>query len=121
MFTITQKAADVFQSSFTEMGDESLYLRVAARLLPETGMQYNMGFDQKKEGDTDFEDHGIKFIVDTSSQVLVTGMMVDFGEHDGQEQLIFANPNDVEQKNPDSCGTTPSSSSCGTGGCGSCS
>lgn len=111
MFMITEKAAAQFSAALADMNEEGLALRLFARRA-EKGMAYNMGFDQPKDGDIRYLISGIDVVVDAETDEHVTNMMIDFGDHDGQDQFIFANPQDVD---PETCGSTQGADSCGTG------
>ena len=104
MFEITDSAAKQFQASAKTLGDDSLSLRVTAKKSPVSGMVYNLGFDQTKNGDTFCEINGIKVVIDESSVKNVEAMVIDFREYEGQEQFVFINPNDKKE----SCETSPS-------------
>ncbi|MDT8447717.1 MAG: iron-sulfur cluster biosynthesis family protein [bacterium] len=115
MFTITEKAAAKFNESLQQIGEEGLILRLSARRHPDHGIVYNMGFDRLNIEEETLEVAGIKVCCDEESQSNTNGMVIDFGEHEGIEQFIFMNPNDGDQADPESCGSTAGSSSCGTG------
>ena len=117
MFMITEKAAEKFQESLSQIGDTGLFLRVAARYHSEQGMVYNMGFDRPQQEDITYQISGLEVCLDAETDTNITGMMIDFGEHEGVEQFIFLNPQDAEKNNPDTCGTTKGSAGCGSGGC----
>ncbi|OGG94091.1 MAG: hypothetical protein A2527_09585 [Candidatus Lambdaproteobacteria bacterium RIFOXYD2_FULL_50_16] len=111
MFVITQRAAEQFLAALQEMPEEGLALRIFARRA-EKGMAYNMGFDKAQAGDLEYQISGINVVVDPETDHNVTDMMIDFGQLDGAEQFIFANPQDQD---PETCGSTAGSSSCGSG------
>jgi len=105
MFEITDSAAKQFQASANSIGDNNLSLRVSARKSGlNAEMQYNLGFDNIKDGDESFSVNGVNVIVDPDSQENVKAMIIDFREFEGQEQFVFINPNDKK----DSCETSPS-------------
>jgi len=113
MFVITEKAATQFLNAKQEIPEEGIALRLFARR-QENGMAYNMGFDTPKEEDISYNIAGVPVVVDQETDKNVAGMMIDFGEHEGAEQFIFANPQD---KDPETCGSTKGDDACGTGGC----
>ena len=47
----------------------------------------------EREGDTVFEQDGVKIYVDAKSPALVDGTVIDFGKHGLSETFTFSNPN----------------------------
>ncbi|WP_286068983.1 iron-sulfur cluster assembly accessory protein [Stenotrophomonas sp. 57] len=47
----------------------------------------------EREGDTVFEQDGVKIYVDAKSLSLVDGTVIDFGKHGLSETFTFSNPN----------------------------
>ena len=47
----------------------------------------------EREGDTVFEQDGVKIYVDAKSLALVDGTVIDFGKHGLSETFTFSNPN----------------------------
>ena len=47
----------------------------------------------EREGDTVFEQEGVKIYVDAKSLTLVDGTVIDFGKHGLSETFTFSNPN----------------------------
>lgn len=47
----------------------------------------------EREGDTVFEQDGVKIYVDAKSLALVDGTVIDFGKHSLSETFTFSNPN----------------------------
>lgn len=75
-------------------------LRLGVRTSGCSGMAYVIEFaDVIDEGDTVFEDNGVKLIVDAKSMVYLDGTEVDFGREGLNEGFQFKNPNAK-----DSCG-----------------
>lgn len=114
MFSITEKAAAKFIESKQQIGEDGLMLRLSARRHPDHGIVYNMGFDRPNHGEEPLEVTGIQVLCDPDTQENTKEMVIDFGEHEGVEQFLFLNPNDV-QGDPETCGTAPGSDSCGSG------
>ena len=71
-------------------------LRVAAKRTPDGAIQYAMGFDEIKEIDTCSYQHGVEILVSPTSADLLSGVVLDYTQIDGEEkmQFIFFNPND---------------------------
>ena len=104
MFEITDSAAKQFQASARTIGDNNLSLRITARKSPlGAEMQYNLGFDNPKDGDESFTVNGVDVIVDSASVENVKAMIIDFRDYEGLEQFVFVNPNDKK----DACETSP--------------
>jgi iron-sulfur cluster assembly protein len=86
---VTYRAKGVF---FTEKGAEKVQeflagqqadvsaagLRVGVRGGGCSGFQYQLAFDQKRDGDLVFEDHGLKILVDEQSLPYVHGSSIDY-------------------------------------------
>src|SRR2546421_206461 len=66
MITLTEKGAEKVREFLASQGaqTEAAGLRVGVRGGGCSGFQYALAFDQHREGDTTFEDHGIKLLVD---------------------------------------------------------
>ena len=61
-----------------ESAAETAGLRVGVRGGGCSGFQYALAFDVQRDGDTVFESHGIKLLVDNQSLPYVTGAEVDY-------------------------------------------
>ena len=57
---------------------ETVGLRVGVRGGGCSGFQYQLAFDEQRDGDTVFESHGIKLLVDGASLDYVKGAEVDY-------------------------------------------
>ena len=73
-------------------------MRISARFRPEYGVAYKMGFDEKYATDVTREINNIKVIYDRESEKWINGMIIDYRELDGEMQIVFENPNDVDRK-----------------------
>jgi len=80
MITLTEKGAEKVQEFLASQGDQptAAGLRVGVRGGGCSGFQYALSFDQKRDGDTLFEDHGITLLVDNASLPYVGGSVIDF-------------------------------------------
>ena len=58
-----------------------------------SGMQYGMVFDEKREGDLTFEQHGIDVLIDSFSAQYLRGTVVDFSEALTGGGFKISNPN----------------------------
>jgi iron-sulfur cluster assembly protein len=100
VITLTDKAAEKVKEFMAHPnGDAEAQaeqgLRVAIRGGGCSGFQYALAFDQRRENDQVFEQHGIKLLVDDESLSFVNGSEVDYV--DGLQGAGFAvnNPNVV--------------------------
>lgn len=57
------------------------------------GMNYVLGFDQKKEGDQEFLIEGIKVYMHKAHQMYLLGMQVDWKDGLNSRGFTFSNPN----------------------------
>ena len=80
MITITDKGAEKVREFLTAQGAdiESAGLRVGVRGGGCSGFQYNLAFDQQRDDDAVFEDHGLKLLVDRPSLPYVSGSIIDY-------------------------------------------
>lgn len=81
MITLTETAAKKVKDIFT--GDPSLAgksLRVVVEKGGCSSYQYGFTFDDKKEGDTELDQAGVKLLVDPQTAGLLTGSVVDYKE-----------------------------------------
>lgn len=100
MITLTEQAASKVKEMMAEEGVESLYLRVGVQPGGCSGFSYGMGFtDEKEVDDTEFQQHGIKILVDETSQSLLKGTTIDYKESMMGGGFSIDNPNAVS-----SCG-----------------
>lgn len=58
-----------------------------------SGMNYVLGFDQKKEGDTEYDIDGIKVFMHKAHGLYLAGMEVDFQNGLNARGFVFNNPN----------------------------
>ena len=80
MITLTEKAAEkVHEFMSAQQGAaETAGLRVGVRGGGCSGFQYLLAFDEQRDGDTIFEDQGIRLLVDDPSIAYVRGSIVDY-------------------------------------------
>jgi iron-sulfur cluster assembly protein len=97
MITITDKGAEKvheFLSSQTaEVGVAGL--RVGVRGGGCSGFQYQLAFDEQRDGDVVFESHGLKLLVDGESLQFVRGSEIDYEESLQGAGFKVNNPNVV--------------------------
>jgi iron-sulfur cluster assembly protein len=97
MITLTDKGAEKVREflSAQNTADTTAGLRVGVRGGGCSGFQYALAFDEQHDGDTVFEDKGIRLLVDNPSLPYVRGSVIDFV--DGLQGAGFKveNPNVV--------------------------
>jgi iron-sulfur cluster assembly protein len=97
MITITDKGAEKVQEFLTSQGTDvsSAGLRVGVRGGGCSGFQYNLAFDEQRDGDAVFEDHGLKLLVDRASLPYVSGSIIDYVDSLQGAGFQVNNPNVV--------------------------
>lgn len=68
-------------------------LRIGVRGGGCSGFSYIMGFDEKKENDTEYEISGVKVIIDKTHAIYLLGMEIDFENDLNNRGFSFNNPN----------------------------
>ena len=99
MITITQAAAERIRQSAAESGVETPVLRIAAQVAADGTLDFGMGFDQARPGDTTVEVDGVHVVVAERSRELVEGTRIDFVEMEpGDYRFIFAPAGEADAK-----------------------
>ena len=94
MITLTETAADRVGKVLANRG-KGLGLRLGVKTTGCSGMGYIMEFvDELQDGDTVFESHGVKVIVDPKALVYLDGTEVDYTREGLNEGFKFGNPNE---------------------------
>ena len=97
MITLTDKGAEKVREflSAQNTAESTAGLRVGVRGGGCSGFQYALAFDEQRDGDTVFQDKGIRLLVDNPSLPYVRGSVIDFV--DGLQGAGFKveNPNVV--------------------------
>jgi iron-sulfur cluster assembly protein len=80
LIIFTDKGAEKVQEFLDSQGGalETSGLRVGVRGGGCSGFQYALAFDTERDGDTVFEDHGLRILVDGPSLPYVKGAVVDY-------------------------------------------
>ena len=79
MITLTPTAADKLGGIMDEKGVKTSHaLRIFVKGGGCGGMQYGMTFDQLREGDEQYEMHGLRIIVDPTSLFYIDGASIDY-------------------------------------------
>jgi len=58
-----------------------------------SGMNYVLGFDQEKEGDSEYDIDGIRVFMHKAHGLYLAGMQVDFQDGLNARGFVFNNPN----------------------------
>ena len=97
MLTITDAAARQIETAAQQSGVENPVLRIAAKRMPDGGIDHTMGFDQATDKDTALTIAGVGVAISPDSKVLVQGLTLDYVElKPGEFHFIFSNPNDPQ-------------------------
>jgi iron-sulfur cluster assembly protein len=92
MLTITEEAALQIRRAAEGEGDEAT-LRIAARRVEDGSIDYGLGFDRTRPGDTRVPFQGVVVVVAPDSRELLEGTAIDFVEMaPGDYRFIFAAP-----------------------------
>ena len=97
MITISDKGAEKVREFLDSQGADvaTAGLRVGVRGGGCSGFQYNLAFDEQRDGDTVFEDHGLKLLVDRASLPYVAGSIIDYVDSMQGAGFQVNNPNVV--------------------------
>lgn len=95
MITITDKAKARIEHIRKESDyGNGYFLRVGVESGGCSGLSYKLDFDnQVKEGDQEFEDKGIRIVMDIKSFLYLSGTELDFSEGLNGKGFSFNNPN----------------------------
>ncbi len=95
MITFTEKGAEKVREFLDgqTVETETAGLRVGVRGGGCSGFQYALAFDNLRDGDEIFEDHGLKILVDRPSLPYVRGAVVDYVESLQGAGFKVDNPN----------------------------
>jgi iron-sulfur cluster assembly accessory protein len=97
MITLSDKGAEKVREFLASQGAEASAagLRVGVRGGGCSGFQYNLAFDNERDGDAVFEDRGIKLLVDRPSLPYVAGSIIDYVDSLQGAGFQVNNPNVV--------------------------
>ncbi len=73
--------------------DASQSLRIGVKGGGCSGLSYVLGFDAKKENDTEYEYEGISFIMEKAHEIYLYGMEIDWQGGLNSRGFTFRNPN----------------------------
>jgi iron-sulfur cluster assembly protein len=94
---LTEKGAEKVREYLSSQGlaEEAAGLRVGVRGGGCSGFQYQLAFDELRDGDAVFEDHGLRLLVDNQSLPYVDGSTVDYVDSMQGAGFQVNNPNVV--------------------------
>jgi iron-sulfur cluster assembly protein len=97
MITLSDKGAEKVHEFLASQPQEAAIagLRVGVRGGGCSGFQYQLAFDEQRDGDVVFESHGLKLLVDRESMPYVSGSTVDYEESLQGAGFKVSNPNVV--------------------------
>src|SRR4051812_19260747 len=95
VITFTEKGAEKVQEFLASQSADvqTSGLRVGVRGGGCSGFQYALAFDQERDGDEVFVDHGLRILVDNPSLPYVKGAVVDYVESMQGAGFKVDNPN----------------------------
>jgi iron-sulfur cluster assembly protein len=103
MISVTPAAANQIRESARQGNMQGMALRIAVTRLEDGSFHYALGFDDtSREGDNMFTSEGIDIVVAPQSLPMLDGTVIDYVEIDGSNEIIFVNPNDPAQQQPES-------------------
>jgi iron-sulfur cluster assembly protein len=91
----TEKGAEKVSEFLSSQGEQAAAaaLRVGVRGGGCSGFQYQLAFDEQRDGDIVFEDHGLKILVDKQSLSYVDGSQIDYVDSLQGAGFQVVNPN----------------------------
>ena len=97
MITLTDNGAEKVREFLATQATvaDSAGLRVGVRGGGCSGFQYALAFDEQRDGDSVFEDKGIRLLVDHASLPYVRGSVIDFADSLQGAGFKVENPNFV--------------------------
>lgn len=95
MITVTDKAKDKITEIRSSEGKPfDSHIRVGVEGGGCSGLMYNLEFDtDSKPNDMQFEDKGVKIVVDRKSLLYLAGTVLDFSDGLNGKGFQFINPN----------------------------
>ena len=95
MITVSPSAKDyISQLLADKQASPDTFLRVGVKSGGCSGLEYKLDFDTvRKEGDQEFEDKGVKVVVDLKSLLYLYGTELDYSGGLNGKGLSFNNPN----------------------------
>ncbi len=91
--SLTHRAAEEARTMLAKPENAGKALRLFVEQGGCSGMQYNMVFDEKRDGDWAAEQHGVTVLVDPFSATYLRGTVVDFSAALTGGGFKISNPN----------------------------
>lgn len=92
--TLAAGAVKEIHRLMSEPGFETgQYLRVGVKGGGCSGMSYILGFDQKMEGDEEYEIENIPVVMNKAHGIYLMGIQIDFQQGLNARGFVFSNPN----------------------------
>jgi iron-sulfur cluster assembly protein len=99
MITITDAAAEQVRKAAEQAGTPGASLRIAARPMPDGGIDHTMGFDEPKDEDMILTVNDVQVLISPGSKLYLQGLTLDWVEYQpGEHRFIFVNPNDQQKE-----------------------
>lgn len=96
MITVTESAVSQIMEMMKDEGNDNLYLRVGVKGGGCSGLSYGMGFEQAKTNDDiEFEQHGLKIIVNQEDAPILKGVKIDYKQNMMGGGFTIDNPNAI--------------------------
>jgi iron-sulfur cluster assembly protein len=96
IITLTEAAALQIKDMMKENEEEGAYLRVGVKGGGCSGLTYGMGFEhERNEDDHEFEQHGIKILIDKESAPILKGTVIDYKQSLMGGGFTINNPNAI--------------------------
>ncbi len=94
MIQVTENAKNRALMLMKEDHKSNNFIRVGVKGGGCSGLMYELSFDdQISEGDKEFEDNGIKIVIDKKSYLYLIGTTLDYSGGLNGKGFVFINPN----------------------------
>ena len=91
--SVTSAAVAEVKRTLEKEQKQNLGLRMGVKGGGCSGLSYTLNFDQKKEGDKEFEFEGLKVYVDPKSFLYLKGITLHYADSLQEKGFRFVNPN----------------------------
>ena len=94
MIQVTESAKNRAFSLMHEDGKDNHFIRVGVKGGGCSGLMYELTFDDSlNDGDKEFQDNGVKVVVDKKSYLYLVGTTLDYSGGLNGKGFVFVNPN----------------------------
>ena len=94
MIRVSDTARDTARRMMAEDNKDGWFVRVGVKGGGCSGLMYQLEFDnQLREDDKEFDDNGVKVVVDKKSVLYLVGTILDYSGGLNGKGFIFSNPN----------------------------